>query len=139
LEACWQSGGPDYLFTLMLALGAGGLALVLSPLARKQPRPGPVGRALVWAPRISSLAVAVMVLVGLGFPDALQTLVIYAAVFGVVWVALRLGPRSEVAAGECVRLWPVSRTNLSVWLGAVMLTAAVLVFSLQGALGHPCA
>jgi hypothetical protein len=78
-------------------------------------------------------------LVGLGFPGAVRTLGIYAAVFGVVLVALRLAPRPDPAAKQYVRLWPVSRTNLSVWLGAVMLTAAAGVWWLPEALGHPCA
>ena len=68
LEGCWQSGGSDYLFSLMLALGLGGLALLLSPLRFKQP--GPNQRAvpwvLVWLVRVFALAIVGWTLVDLG-------------------------------------------------------------------------
>jgi hypothetical protein len=140
LERCWQSGGPAYLFSLMLALGLGGLALLLSPLRFQQPdrNQHPVPSLLLWLVRVFALAMAGWSLVQLRLREAFPDLLIYVGVFGVVWVALRVGKRPEVAGGQSMRPWPVTRGNVPVWLGALLLTAAVGVMALQEALGHPC-
>lgn len=145
MEGCWQSGGPDYLLSLALAFGLGGMLLVLRQQRFNQSgsHHRPVGGVLGWMPRVLGLAIAAWGLVGLGLREglgeALQTLLIFGGVFGVVGVVLWVGARPAVAAGQPVRWWPLTRTNVPVWLGAVLLVAAVGMLGLQYALGHPCA
>jgi hypothetical protein len=141
-NSCWTTGGPEWLFALMLGLGLGGILSVTAWVQWRRPPPSSTAR------RLARLGFALYGAIVIGYDVVRRPL---GTLFGAAFIAppLILVMCSYLIAHHWSRASvdgrnprPGQASSVAFYspviVGVVLLIAAAAVLAIQFHLGHPC-